>query len=167
LSGIGDLGNLGPTHLPAGSTFSLRWPRALTGSPFSLAAALIIPSNRSYHSASNPIICGRVSTPPARTVSKPAPASSSISSSLFNRAGAPISSDARDLVLFLLEQIFYFNCSTTPIFSSAVKYSTTNPTGTGPYSADTASRISCAFRFPSAKFNTSYAYSSPAPHNPS
>src|SRR6267154_1337119 len=61
----------------------------------------------------------------------------------------------------------YFTCSTTPIFSNAFKYSTANSNGTGPYSADTPSRISCAFRFPSAKFSASYAYSSPLPHNPS
>src|SRR5262249_23134025 len=35
----------------------------------------------------------------------------------------------------------HFTASTTPIFSSAFKYSTTNCNGTGPYSADTASRI--------------------------
>src|SRR6266404_1599254 len=61
----------------------------------------------------------------------------------------------------------YFIRSTTPIFSSACKYSSTISTGTGRYSAETASRISCVFRFPFAKFSTSYAYSSPPPHNPS
>src|SRR5215469_3161146 len=60
----------------------------------------------------------------------------------------------------------YFTVSTIPILSKALKYSTPLASGTGPYSADTASRISCAFRFPSAKFSTSYAYSSPLPHNP-
>src|ERR1700676_1266896 len=38
---------------------------------------------------------------------------------------------------------------------------------TRPDSAHTASRNSCAFLFPSLKFNPSYAYSSPPPHNPS
>src|SRR5216684_1761610 len=61
----------------------------------------------------------------------------------------------------------HLTCSTIPILSNAFKYSTTISNVTGPYSAETASRISCAFRFPSAKFNTSYAYSSPLPHNPS
>ncbi len=32
-------------------------------------------------------------------------------------------------------------CRITPIFSSALRYSTTNSTGTGPYSADKASQI--------------------------
>src|SRR5229473_319229 len=167
LLGASDYCNLGPTRLPAESTFSLRRPLALTASPSSLAAALTFPSNHSFHSVSNPITCARSSTPPARTVFNSAPASCSISSSLLNRVHAAISSEGRDLSLFLLEQIFYLVSSTTPIFSSAFKYSTTISTGTGPYSADTASRMSYAFRFPSAKFNTSYAYSSPAPHNPS
>src|SRR5579864_6087931 len=61
----------------------------------------------------------------------------------------------------------YFTRSTTPIFSSACKYSSTISTGTGPYSAETASRISCALRLPFAKFRTSYAYSSPPPQSPS
>lgn len=45
----------------------------------------------------------------------------------------------------------YFTCSTTPIFSSARKYSSTNSRGTGPYSAETASRISCALAIPIGK----------------
>jgi hypothetical protein len=66
-----------------------------------------------------------------------------------------------------MPQNSHFTSVTNPIFSNALKYSTTISTGTDPYSADTASRISCAFLFPSAKFKTSYAYSSPPPHNPS
>src|ERR1700688_2073047 len=61
----------------------------------------------------------------------------------------------------------YFTRSTMPIFSSACKYSSTISSGTGPYSAETASRMPCALRLPFAKFRTSYAYSSPPPHNPS
>src|SRR4029077_5043738 len=68
---------------------------------------------------------------------------------------------------FFISLLRYFVFSTTPISSNAFKYSTTNSNAIGPYSADTASRISCAFLFPSAKFKTSYAYSSPPPHNPS
>jgi hypothetical protein len=60
----------------------------------------------------------------------------------------------------------YFTRSTTPIFSNANKYSSTICSGTGPYSAETRSRISCAYRPPFARFSTSYAYSSPAPHKP-
>src|SRR6266446_6632736 len=49
----------------------------------------------------------------------------------------------------------YFTSSTMSIFSSAFRYSTTTSKGTGPYSAETASRICCVLRLPSAKFNTS------------
>src|SRR5712664_2149727 len=114
LPGASDHCNLGPTHSPAESAFSLRRPRALTASPFSLAAVLTCPSNHSFHSVSNPITCARSSTPPARTVFNSAPASCSISSSLLNRVHAAISSEGRDLSLFLLEQIFYLASSTTP-----------------------------------------------------
>src|SRR5216683_5556860 len=114
LLGASDYCNLGPTRLPAESTFSLRRPLALTASPSSLAAALTFHSNRSYHSVSNPITCARSSTPPARTVFNSAPASCSISSSLLNRVRPIISSEARDPSLLLLEQIFYLVSSTTP-----------------------------------------------------
>jgi hypothetical protein len=65
-----------------------------------------------------------------------------------------------------VKQLAQFTCFTTAIFSSAIKYSTTISYGTGPYSAETASRISCAFPFPAVKLNTSYAYCSPLPHTP-
>src|SRR4051812_25406893 len=67
---------------------------------------------------------------------------------------------------FALERNYFTN-STTPILSSALKYCSTYSTGTGPYSADKALRISCTLRLPSAKFRHSYAYSPPLPHNPS
>lgn len=63
-----------------------------------------------------------------------------------------ISADLFSSVLSVVR--FYFRL-TTPIFSSALKYSTTISSGTGPYSAETASRICCALRLPSAKFNVS------------
>src|SRR5260370_42442442 len=65
----------------------------------------------------------------------------SLARSLLNRVHAIISSEAGDPSLLLLEQIYYFPSSTAPIFSSAFKYSTTISSGTGPYSAETASRI--------------------------
>src|SRR5205823_6625530 len=45
----------------------------------------------------------------------------------------------------------YFINSTTPILSNARKYCSTCSTGTGPYSAESALRISCTLRLPSAK----------------
>ncbi len=57
-----------------------------------------------------------------------------------------------DYVKFLRH---YRDCETTPILSNALRYSTTTSKGTGPYSAETASRICCALRFPSAKFRVS------------
>jgi hypothetical protein len=67
--------------------------------------------------------------------------SSNASGESWRRVGAP--------------SVTYSTVSTTRIFSRASRYSTTSPIGIGPYSAETASRISCAFRLPSAKFSTS------------
>ena len=47
--------------------------------------------------------------------------------------------------------------STTPIFCSASRYSTTSSVGTGAYSADRHSAIWRAERLPSARFKASYA----------
>src|SRR6266851_9828904 len=130
LPGASELGDHGSTRLPAESTFSLRRPRALTASPFSLAVALTFPSNHSYHSASNPTTCARSSTPPARTVFNSAPASCSISSSLLNRVHAAISSEGRDLSLFLLEQIF--SSLLQPLQSSPTLSNTPPPSPAAP-----------------------------------
>jgi len=48
--------------------------------------------------------------------------------------------------------------SMAPIFSRAFMYSTTSFKGTGPYSADTASRISCELRFPPTKLILSHKF---------
>src|SRR6266849_3863617 len=81
--------------------------------------------------------------PPARTVSSSAPALFFVSNKLLK---PPFS--------FFYFPFSGFTSTTTPIFSSAFKYSTTISNGTGPYSAETASRISCAFLLPFAKFGT-------------